>query len=230
MTAWSLCGSCLLCGVATRLGSQICQPCQTDLPLLGRACQRCSRPLAIGSVCARCVKSPPPYTRCFSIFEYRYPVNVLVQRLKYKADLHLLRQLGKLMSETLPARIDALPQCLIAVPLHPLRLLYRGYNQAVEIARPISQALGIPITTRHCKRIRNTPAQASLSPKDRAKNVQAAFAVPCTPGYTHVAIVDDVVTTGQTVSEISKELLRAGVKRVDVWALCRTVAGSSDAS
>ncbi|MBT8434378.1 MAG: ComF family protein, partial [Gammaproteobacteria bacterium] len=113
------------------------------------------------------------------------------------------------------------PEILIPVPLHCARLFERGYNQADEIAAVWSQTFGIPVDRHALTRLRATPSQSGLSAAQRANNVRQAFAYRPKRKYRHVALVDDIVTTGSTVTEITKTLHRAGVEYVEVWALAR---------
>ena len=118
-----------------------------------------------------------------------------------------------------------LPDCLIPVPMHAGRLAGRGFNQAQEIAASISGLLKIAVVSKSVLRIIATRAQTELTAKQRKHNIRGAFALarPDMPEYRHVAIVDDVVTTGATVTELAGLLKQSGVARVDVWACARAV-------
>ncbi len=113
------------------------------------------------------------------------------------------------------------PEVLIPVPLHPKRYRERGYNQAVEIARPICKRFALPMDGHTCRRIIRTNAQSKENAEERARNIAGAFSVSALP-YQHVAVIDDVVTTGATVNELCYEIKKAGVERIDVWCLART--------
>jgi ComF family protein len=115
-----------------------------------------------------------------------------------------------------------MPDLILPVPLHATRLRERGYNQAAEIARTVGRELSIPVDLRSCARVLATTPQSGLEQKARRRNVRGAFRVVRSPGADRIAILDDVVTTGSTVSELSKALLKAGAERVDVWAAART--------
>ena len=115
------------------------------------------------------------------------------------------------------------PQALLPVPLHPNRWRERGYNQALELARPIAQRLGIRLLPNALQRLRDTPQQAQLALPQRQRNIRAAFAVPQALALQHIAIIDDVMTTGSTANEIARVLRAAGVKRVQVWVCARVV-------
>jgi ComF family protein len=141
---------------------------------------------------------------------------------KFRARFNLARLLGQCLALALVEQGSERPGLIIPVPLHRRRLRERGYNQALEVARAVSTALAIPIDTASCIRALHTNAQVGLDDRERRRNVRGAFAVLRPPAAPHVAILDDVVTTGSTVTELSRVLRRAGVKRVDVWAVART--------
>ena len=214
-------GVCLLCGGANAETGLLCPPCEADLPLVTNACPQCARPLPTAQRCGRCLDRPPPYTQTHCVFDYGYPLDKLITALKYGGKPELAAQLGRTMAKYLDTHLDApIPQCIIPVPLHRRRLIWRGFNQSLELARPIARTLALPIYL-GCKRVRDTPPQVGLPAKQRRKNIRAAFKAPKRQPYTHVAIVDDVVTTGSTVTELAKTLKRVGVKRVDVWVCSR---------
>jgi len=124
------------------------------------------------------------------------------------------------MAEKLSAISDK-PEQIIPVPLHAQRYHRRGFNQAIEIARPIARMLDIPLNLTCCRRTRNTAPQAQLSAKERKSNLKNAFSIVKAPAVNHVALLDDVVTTGSTVDELARALRKAGIERIDVWACAR---------
>jgi ComF family protein len=127
-----------------------------------------------------------------------------------------------LLEHLLRSNREQLPQLLIPVPLHRKRLQERGFNQAVELARPLSRQLDIPLDFSSCRRVRDTRSQSELHVRERQRNVRGAFKLSGKIEADHVALLDDVVTTGSTVTALAKVLRRTGVGRVDVWALART--------
>jgi ComF family protein len=138
--------------------------------------------------------------------------------LKYKNRLLLANEFGNKLAEKILAQNTILPDRIIPVPLHPIRLFFRGYNQALEIARTISTSTAIPLDYKSSKRVRNTPAQFNLNPAQRKLNISGAFKI-CRPTLSgSVAIVDDIVTTGHTANELAKQLKAAGVTYVSLWA------------
>jgi ComF family protein len=146
----------------------------------------------------------------------------LVGGAKFRARLNLTRLLGQCLAIALRERGAAMPELILPVPLHAQRLRDRGYNQAQEVARTLGRELSIPVDVRTCARTLTTRPQAGLERKERRRNVRGAFQLQRRLDAAHVAILDDVVTTGCTVSELARVLRKAGVKRVDVWAVART--------
>ena len=119
------------------------------------------------------------------------------------------------------ATLDPKPKLLISIPLHIHRYRQRRFNQATEIARPISRQLGIPLNLNACVRVRNTTPQFDLPAKQRKKNLRKAFEMKNAISADHVAIIDDVVTTGTTVNEVAKLMRQSGVRKIDIWSFAR---------
>jgi ComF family protein len=149
-------------------------------------------------------------------------VDHLVSGLKFNGRLADGRLLAALLGEHLEAAKVPLPDLLIPVPLHRERLRERGFNQALELARPLGRRFDIPLDLHSIRRQRETAPQSGLERKARRRNLKGAFILTRELEAKHVALVDDVVTTGSTVSELARMLKRGGVQRVDIWALART--------
>jgi ComF family protein len=141
--------------------------------------------------------------------------------LKFHQKLHLVEPLGRLLIQRLGER-DERPDILVPVPLHPLKLRHRGFNQSVELTRLLARHYHLPYDWRICRRIKQTKAQSELRRKERKRNLSNAFEVCAQVKGSYLVVVDDVITTGATVTELSKALKKAGAKRVDVWAVART--------
>jgi ComF family protein len=212
-------GSCLLCGDDSEWGLQLCADCLTLLPTNGHACQQCALPVPTGNrLCGQCLKHPPPTDFSHCHWQYRSPMDRLIHALKFRSELSMARTLGRLMLPELEL-LDR-PEMLIPVPLHPARLRHRGYNQAIELYREASGSLAIPMARHHVVRTRATRPQVELDAKERRRNLRSVFLVrDSLPA--HVAILDDVITTGATVNELALTLKRAGVEKVSVWAVAR---------
>jgi ComF family protein len=177
------------------------------------------------ALCGQCQIRPPAFEHCQALFTYRTPVDHLLQRLKFGGRLELAHLLGQLMADWLIKDLGMgleapLPERLLPVPLHAGRLRERGFNQALELARPVARRLGVPLDARSCRRILCTAAQADLSRAARLKNMRGAFAT-VRPITGHVAVIDDVMTTGSTAHELARTLLKAGAERVEIWVFAR---------
>lgn len=216
--------TCMLCGAPGLPGLDICFECQSELSYNRSCCSRCAVPLPSPSVeiCGACLKSPPKFDSCFSPFVYEGYVADLVSRLKFHSQLQSARLLAHLMMQEIEEQEVDLPDLMLPVPLHPSRIRERGYNQAVELGRYLSKGLKIKMDRFSCVRKRSTEAQTSLPRKKRINNVRGAFALPKEISADHVALLDDVVTTGSTAGELAALLKQSGVKRVDVWTIART--------
>lgn len=212
---------CVLCGRPGALGRDLCTACVADLPRLGHGCVRCGAALAAqGTLCGPCLQSPVPVEYSRIPFHYQAPLDHLIMALKFQRQLAMAPLLAELMLEaSLPW--PGTPDCLLPVPLHPRRLRERGFNQAQELARILSRHSGIPLAPQWASRQRHTATQSLLDATARRRNMRDAFIVHQTPP-AHVVLVDDVVTTGSTVNELARTLLRAGARRVDVWACARS--------
>lgn len=213
---------CLLCDGPGSEGLDLCQACRAQLPWNSSACRRCGLPLAdLGAQdCGACRLSPPPFARVQSPFCYRYPVDRLLPRFKFHGDLAAGALLAALMSWSIDP--EDRPLALVPVPLHRSRLRMRGYDQALELARALARAGAPPVLANVLHRHRPTRAQSQLGAEARRGNVHAAFALRAGARLpAHVALVDDVMTTGATTAECARVLMAGGVQRVDVWTIAR---------
>ena len=214
---------CLLCDSAVEPGMDFCFDCREELPFNRQACIQCGLPLGSDKpqVCGRCLRHTPPFTTTQAPLRYEAPVDRLVGGLKFHHQLHLASPLGRLFCRQLP-RSHTMPDIVMPVPLHPRRLRERGFNQSLELARHVAAGLGLPLVHRGCRRVIATPAQSGLDQRRRMKNLRKAFVADAEVKGVHIALFDDVITTGATATAVSQALLQAGAKRVDIWALART--------
>jgi len=214
---------CLLCEQHGSGLRDLCAACAADLVRNRVCCPRCALPLATPApLCGECLQREPPFGVAIVPFVYATPLDQLVTRLKFAGSLAAGRVLSELWIEALRAAPPPLPQALIPVPLHPQRLRERGYNQALELARPLAHTFAIALHENVLVRTRATPAQSNLDAPERQRNLRGAFAIATGAALPeHVAVVDDVMTTGATLRECARTLLLAGAARVDVWALAR---------
>jgi len=216
---------CVLCGGPSGAVC-ICAGCKKDLPRIGPHCRRCGLPLgsARDDACGACIRKPPPFTRTVCPLRYEFPADRLVQAFKFRRQLAAGRVLSHLLCEEVIQIGAKLPDMLIPVPLHRWRMFKRGFNQAGEMAVYAGRLFQVQVQAGALRRRRNTPAQSGLSRKERRRNLHGAFDWHggVKPGR-HVALIDDVMTTGATLAECAGVLKRAGVRRVDVWVAARAV-------
>lgn len=213
--------TCLLCGAPGSAGLDLCAGCAAEIPRPGPACRLCARPLPQPGICGACLRHPPPQERTVAPFPYAGAMRELITGLKFHRQLAHARLLGALLARELEGSTER-PALILPVPLHPARLRERGFNQALEIGRPIGRLLQLPVDSGSCRRTRDTPHQMGLHERQRRRNVRGAFSVTGALSGRHVAILDDVVTTGSTAAELARALRRAGAARIEVWAVART--------
>lgn len=218
--------TCLLCGAPGAQGRDLCAGCAAELPYNRHACPGCALPfdvpLPVGARCGACQRRAPPFARALVALRYETPIPTLVGAVKFRGRLNHGRLLGQLLAEAALGLPAPWPQVLVPVPLHPGRLAGRGYNQSLEIARVVGRALGLPVDAACCRRVVATPPQTGLDERARRRNLRGAFAALTPCPWERVAILDDVVTTGTTVGELTRVLQRAGARRVELWAVART--------
>ncbi len=215
--------TCVVCQGSAFSDLDLCDDCKAALPRLAAACRQCALPLPTAGIelCGKCLASPPDFHESHVPFHYSEPVDRLIQGLKFNARLSYGRVLGELMSDFLREGCIELPDCIIPVPLHAKRIRERGFNQSLILAQHISQSLKLRVDYRSVSRIRHTIAQMELPAKARQKNIRGAFAVDKDFAASHVALLDDVMTTGSTMRELAKVLTKAGVLRIQVWSCAR---------
>lgn len=212
--------ACALCAAPT--GTElICAACARTLPCLPPTCPRCALPSAQGGLCGQCLANPPAYDRSQAAFVYAFPLDRLVQSFKYHGTLAYADWFAQAMLE----RRAGLPaaDALVPVPLARGRQQQRGFNQALEIAKPLSRWTGIPLLADAAIRVRETPPQASLPWNERAKNIRGAFACATALAGKRVIVIDDVMTTGASLDEFAGTLKRAGAASVENWLVARTL-------
>lgn len=219
-TRWLMASRCLLCNEPGSHGRDLCAACRDALPWSRSACPRCAIPLPVTELCGECLQKPPRVNATHACFVYGFPLDRLVPRFKFHNDLAAGRLLAELMAEGLAGL--PVPDALIPVPLHASRLRKRGYDQALELAKPLARTLQIPLLADALLRTRATAPQSELHADARQRNLRGAFAIRAGVALPrHVALVDDVMTTGATLEAAAKMLLRAGVERVDAWVCAR---------
>lgn len=222
--------TCVLCSLPSG-NRPVCDACTADLPrLVGYQCPRCGLPLhhhANGGCCPDCSHHTPAFETASAIWSYGFPVDTLIQDFKYGHHLYLagffgqhLAQMLKKQWATNPANL--LPDLVIPMPLHPNRLKTRGFNQAAEIARHAAKSLDLPWQSDVLIRLHDTEPQAGLRREERWSNMRGAFACTEPLQGARILLVDDVLTTGASLSACAEVLRHAGASHIDVAVLART--------
>jgi ComF family protein len=218
---WLLPQSCLLCLAPKPTVTGLCVGCELALPWITGACPGCGAPGAPARLCGQCQRRRPRFERTVAPLPYAAPVDRLIRDLKYHGQLHIAQPLGELLARHLQHHPAPLPDRIVPVPLHRSRLRNRGYNQALEIARPVARALHLPLDHQCVQRVRRTVAQAGLPRQQRAANVRGAFVARTRLDGQRIAIIDDVMTSGHTADSLARCLRQAGAVAVEVWVVAR---------
>ncbi|MEO6154891.1 MAG: ComF family protein [Thermomonas sp.] len=217
---WLFALHCMVCGEAGQDGRDLCRACHAALPWQGPACLRCALPLPSPGTCGGCLQHLPPLTETHAVFDYAFPLDRLLPRLKFHHDFASGRVLAQAMADRC-AKLTR-PDVLLPLPLHRERLRRRGYDQALELARPLASALKLPLLHRALERSKSTSAQSRLDADARKRNLRGAFRmVPGVSLPAHIVLIDDVMTTGATLHAAARVLLAAGAGRVDAWVCAR---------
>jgi len=214
---------CIFCGAAGAHDGT-CLDCLGELP--GRndeRCPVCAIPMPVAELCGECLRKPPAFRGVLTAASYQFPLDAAIQRLKYGHDLALVAPLAALLIGVLAEH--ARPDLVVPMPLARARLRERGFNQAAELARWLTASMGLRLSLDAATRTRETAPQAFLPFDERARNIRNAFAASSAVAGLHVAVVDDVLTTGATLHELAKALRRAGAREVTGWVLARTPRG-----
>lgn len=220
--------TCLLCDEPADGATPLCTACETELPWLGEHCQTCALPIpGSGSTCGHCLEHPPAFDRVITPWTYNFPIDSLITRFKHNAKWPFGHLLAELLAQALRHRFDedlSRPELLLPVPLATRRLRQRGFNQAAMLARWLGTHLDLPCDDRLLLRPHDTGTQQTLNAEERRKNLRNAFALAPDASIKgrHLALVDDVLTTGATAQALARLLMDAGAARVDVYCLART--------
>ncbi|MEY4768121.1 MAG: hypothetical protein RL637_760 [Pseudomonadota bacterium] len=215
--------TCLFCGSASELTQDICQDCLLHLPRNSDYCQICGGLIAQYSqsiYCRFCSKQPPYFDYTIAPFLYRDQIQYLILQLKINP------KYAKILAQLFINEIsitEQLPQAIIPVPLYKKDYQKRGFNQNIELAKMIASYLKIPLLTNVCVKHRQTLAQKTLSAIERQQNIYQAFEMQLDSNYKHIAIIDDLMTTGSTVNEIARIAKQKGIDRVDIWVIARSI-------
>jgi ComF family protein len=199
---------CLICHDSAQKNLALCKDCEDILPY------HQNKPSAYSLY----------FDKTVILFDYHFPVDCLITQLKFEHSLSNANLLGNLLADKVKSSYhnEALPELLIPVPLHIKRLRERGFNQSVEIAKILRKRLNILMDTSSCYRIRNTQPQSSLPRKQRLKNLDKAFYLKENLHVHHIALIDDVMTTGQTLKTLAQTLRQGRIEKIDVWCCAQT--------
>lgn len=217
---------CVVCSQYHRQTQIVCAACEDLFSLLGKACRHCAVPLHSTTnflICGACIKKPPYFDSVLTAYRFEEPLRTLIHLFKYKGALFLRGFLIKLMLDAMPTSGIISTQCLVPIPLHPLKLRTRGFNQAAILARQLAKQLDIPYELNLCCKITHTLPQAHLNQKKRRTNLHTSFLVNPSK-YQHITLIDDLMTTGNTANELAKLFKKSGVRQVDVWCCARAVS------
>jgi ComF family protein len=219
--------TCLICQIDRAIKYNLCEFCYSILPWINKnqyRCIQCHKELFLSnkSTCDNCMFSSNYFNKIFAVFYYQQPIKYLLLHLKFKQNLAYADSLGGILSESVLNnwyKNQPLPQSLIPMPLHINRLRARGFNQSFELARGVSNK--IKIDTNLCVRTKNTKPQNNLLKNSRKINVQSAFIINKMP-YKHIAILDDILTTGNTIMSLCSAIKKVNPDIIiDIWCIAR---------
>lgn len=218
------------CAVCSGWGRQrVCRDCDERFGAVASRCEGCALRIPAGQPrCGACLREPPAFDHAFAAVDYDHPWDGLITHFKFHAALDLADALAARLVDAWRCAPRPLPDLLLPAPLSEARLRERGFNQAWELTRRVARRLDCRADAALLLRIRDTAHQLDLAPPKRAANVRGAFAIEPLRADTvrglHVAVIDDVMTTGATAAEMATALRQAGAARVDIWVLARTPA------
>ena len=218
--------NCVLCDSQIDEETSLCDGCRHDLPEVVHACKSCALPIAVESennYCGHCLSQENAVDYAMTLFRYVNPVDYLINQMKFQQQLTIAAVLADLLKAKIEKSIleYGLPDLILPMPLHTKRLTKRGFNQSLEISKPLANSLSVPIELNLVTRSKETKAQMNLNKNQRHKNVSGCFSMIAKTEASHIVIVDDVVTTGATTNELAKLLKKSGVDKVGVWSLAR---------
>lgn len=218
-------GRCLMCNDSLpRHQRLLCAPCRQDLPRNPTCCPQCAQPLPDTELCPGCLMHAPPFDRTIAPFLYLPPLASLINRWKHAGDSRVLALLIPMMQTQLlhAYQHDDWPELLVPVPIHWRRRMHRGFNQTEQVARRLGAQLHLPMASDLLQSRHTGHSQQGLNKRQRQQNLAGHFSVTRPPVVEHLALIDDVMTTGATATHLATLLKDEGVKRVDIWILART--------
>ena len=211
---------CLCCGYQKNYKHGFCLGCYHDLPHIKTPCLQCGLSLTANTPCT-CKAEDWPFSACLSAFEYQFPINELIFQYKSQARLALCDSFAQALITQIKKQQHPLPQVLMPVPLHPNKLKQRGFNQSLELAKVLSKQLHIPIDYHSLQSTQQTTQQKTLNKQQRLVNVQSSYALTRPLSVTHIALIDDVITTGATTKTLAYLLREHGATQIQAWSIAR---------
>jgi ComF family protein len=221
---WLAPALCPICqGFQQDPSSIACNDCTASIQLNMAGCSICNDHIESGSICGRCISNPPHFDCLIAPWLYKAPLDILISKAKFQNNYSLAWRLGRATADYFLANYsNDLPQALVPAPLHVNRLRERGYNQASLIAAAISKLTGIPVLENIAFKEKETPPQREPGFKKRLTSLKQAFSARKLPDLEHLAIIDDVATSGATLNAIAKALKHSGYQRIDGWCIARS--------
>lgn len=226
----NLISHCWICQMPLYLSHHgLCSVCTRHLPKLCSCCLQCGLPSTNPSLaCGRCLIAPPLWNSITFVSFYEPPLSLLIQKMKFQGMTSLALVLARLLllrwRDLWRGGNIKKPSRIISVPLHVRRCWRRGFNQSDLLARPLARWLNCDYQSDCLTRLRPTPSQRHLNASKRKKNLRGAFQSHLSLKGQSVALVDDVVTTGSTINEISELLIKEGVASLQILCICRTLS------
>lgn len=221
---------CILCGKNSANPANLCPTCSQDLPLIRHPCRYCSVETVQSvsqSICGPCTVKKPVFNQCVAAMSYATPADQLISQFKFNANFAAGLALGEVLAQRFKRHCEyhGYPDAIVPIPLHRARLQERGFNQALELAKQMSQLTGTPVHNYVLTRIKNTLPQTEIKRASlRKSNLKKAFVcidLPRDGKIKRIALVDDVVTTGSTLNEAARALFIKGAERVDCFCIAR---------
>jgi ComF family protein len=213
--------TCFVCGGPAGARA-VCADCFAEFPALPEdRCPVCAIASPQGQICGACLKKPPLFAATQALYPYEFPIRELIHGLKFDADFSVPRVFAAALRE---AAKRCVADCVVPVPVHAKRLAERGFNQALLLAQPVAESLGVPLFRDALVKDRLSPAQAGLAREERLRNLQGAFRARRSFAGMRVLVVDDVMTSGATLSEMALALRAAGAVRIENLVVARTAA------
>jgi len=218
---------CYFCDGTTTTGSWVCSGCYADLPWNNNHCMLCALPMPSSLpnlICRECQCYPPSFELAICAFRYELPIDMAIQLIKYHRKRYFVAEMTQMLADYIETRYvqKDYPDLLVAVPIHRDRQKQRGFNQSQLMANKLSSIFNIPADQKLLRKLKATKSQAGLKKPQRIHNLEGSFSIQKSVKDQHIAIIDDVMTTMATAELLSKMLLKAGAKQVDIWCPART--------